>query len=241
MTILLNNEKLIFIKGSKVAGSSFELALSKFSQKNDIVTPLNQNEELIRKELNYPSPKNYHYKLNEMLFVNRKAFIKKILNGKSLVKFETHETASEIKKKLPNKIWATFSKLAIVRNPYTFTVSAFYWANRSNTFDNINNFVEQRPDVLDRFKNFYFIDNVDVVDKYLKFENLKNDIIYLEKEHNSLLGLSNAFEKFNLKKGIKPNNLDEISLLMRYPALIDKINNKMKYFFERFNYKMIQI
>mgnify|MGYP001360543844 CR=1 FL=1 len=47
MTILLNNEKLIFIKGSKVAGSSFELALSKFSQKNDIVTPLNQNEELI--------------------------------------------------------------------------------------------------------------------------------------------------------------------------------------------------
>ena len=44
MTILLNNEKLIFIKGSKVAGSSFELALSKFSQKNDIVTPLNQLE-----------------------------------------------------------------------------------------------------------------------------------------------------------------------------------------------------
>ena len=81
MTILLNNEKLIFIKGSKVAGSSFELALSKFSQKNDIVTPLNQNEELIRKELNYPSPKNYHYKLNEMLFVNRKAFIKKILSN----------------------------------------------------------------------------------------------------------------------------------------------------------------
>ena len=51
MTLVINKEKIIFIKGSKVAGSSFELALSKFTSTKDIITPLNADEELLRQKL----------------------------------------------------------------------------------------------------------------------------------------------------------------------------------------------
>ena len=37
--ILIRDLNILFIKGIKVAGTSFEIALSKFETKNDIVTP----------------------------------------------------------------------------------------------------------------------------------------------------------------------------------------------------------
>lgn len=241
MTLIINKEKIIFIKGSKVAGSSFELALSKFTSDNDIITPLNNDEEILRQELEIPNPKNYEYKYSELFKKNKTLFIKSLILWKKYPKFETHETAENIQKKISPKTWSDYKKIAIIRNPYTFLVSAYYWANRNNKFNDINEFVENRVDVLDRFKKFYFIENSDVVDIYLRFENLNEDILHLESLYPSFNGLKTVFSEFNLKKGIKPKNLVEIELLKKYPNLIQKINKKMQYFFEKFNYEMINI
>ena len=49
--ILIKDLNLLFIKGIKVAGTSFEVALSKFATKNDIVTPFGSKDEENRHEL----------------------------------------------------------------------------------------------------------------------------------------------------------------------------------------------
>tara|TARA_X000000368_G_scaffold398710_1_gene369009 strand:+ start:4999 stop:5727 length:729 start_codon:yes stop_codon:yes gene_type:complete len=239
MTVILNNEKLIFIKGSKVAGSSFEFALSKFASPNDIITPLNKDEEELRRKLKFKSSQNYLYSSSELLKINKKMFLNKIIFKKKYEKFTTHDSGERLFSLLPDDLWNNYKKLGIVRNPYTFIVSAYFWANRLNKFNNIEEFIKLRPDVLDRFKNFYFIKGRDIVDIYLKFEDINNEIKKLEKLYPSLDGLSETFADFKLKEGIKPKNLDELNYLREYPNTINLINRKMEYFFNKFNYEVI--
>ncbi len=240
MTVILHNEKLIFVKGSKVAGSSFELALSKYVSPDDVVTPLNKDEELLRRNFKFKSSQNYMYSSSDLLKINKKMFLNKIIFGKKYEKFRTHDPAERLFNLLPHPLWNSYKKLAIVRNPYTFTTSAYFWANRTNKFNNIEEFLKSRLDVLDRFNKFYFINGKDVIDIYLKFEDINNEIKKLENLYPSLRGLSEVFSNLKLKKGIKPENLNEINYLKQYPNTINLINTKMEYFFTKFNYEMIE-
>ena len=61
MTIIFKKEKLIFCKGLKNAGTSFEIALSKYCDKNDVIGWIENEDEEIRKNLGFKSPQNNLY------------------------------------------------------------------------------------------------------------------------------------------------------------------------------------
>ena len=104
--IVNHKYKFIFIKSFKTAGTSLEIALSKFCGDEDILTPIVEKDEKLRSNLNFIGPQNY----GDM---------------------EEHMTASEIKKKLGNKMFNNYFKFVVVRNPYDQIISAFYWHNES--------------------------------------------------------------------------------------------------------------
>ena len=86
-----------------------EIALSKFCDKEDIITPLKNEDEIIRKNKGYNGPQNYNDKLV----------------------FHEHMPASEIKSKINLDVWNKYFKFTVVRNPFNQIVSAFYWHNKS--------------------------------------------------------------------------------------------------------------
>lgn len=49
--ILLTDPKILFLKPRKVAGTSFEIALSAFANCNDVITPIAEEDEIIRQKL----------------------------------------------------------------------------------------------------------------------------------------------------------------------------------------------
>ena len=53
MTIISYNKNFIFIKSSKTAGTSMEIALSKFCGTEDVIAPLDSFAEDMRKSENY--------------------------------------------------------------------------------------------------------------------------------------------------------------------------------------------
>ena len=108
--ILSHKYKYIFIKSFKTASTSLEIALSKFCGKEDIITPIKNEDEIIRKNKGYNGPQNYNDKLA----------------------FYEHMPASEIKSKINLDIWNKYFKFTVVRNPFNQIVSAFYWHNKSN-------------------------------------------------------------------------------------------------------------
>jgi hypothetical protein len=63
--IISHKHKFIFIRTTKTAGTSIEIALSKYCGPKDIITDLPDEDEKIRKELGYRGPQNFFIPLNQ--------------------------------------------------------------------------------------------------------------------------------------------------------------------------------
>jgi len=57
--ILSKTNNYIFLKTTKTAGTSFEIALSKYVGPDDVVTPISEEDEATRAKLGYRGPQNY--------------------------------------------------------------------------------------------------------------------------------------------------------------------------------------
>jgi len=129
-----------------------------------------------------------------------------------------------------------YFKFSIVRNPYDKMVSHYYWQqsienNRYGSFDLfIKNFYDYKS--ISNWK-YYSIDNNNIMDKIIKFENLQNDLNNLPININ--IDISNIFEKSN----IRPANI-------AYQELYSKISKEMVEEqcyneIEMFNYKFEEV
>lgn len=100
--------RFIFIKTRKTAGTSIEIALSKYCGPDDILTPFRPEDERIRTKLGYRGPQNYR----EADFFN-------------------HMHASQVRERLDRPVWDSFFKFCFERNPWDKAISLYYWRYRS--------------------------------------------------------------------------------------------------------------
>jgi len=118
---------MIFFKTKKVGGTSFEIALSKYCDENDIVTPISPYDEDTRANLGYQGPINYKNQ-------NRS---KKLVSLGITGEFRNHLTASEIRQNIGNEIFSKSIKISIHRDPLDFIVS-LYWMQKTGNNKKFN-------------------------------------------------------------------------------------------------------
>lgn len=117
--ILSHRHKFIAFKTRKTGGTSFEIALSASAQPDDVITPIAPDDEKIRTELGFAGPRNYE--------VSGAA-------GRAGARFYNHIGAGEVQAMVPESIFGGYTKVAIVRNPFDYVVSWYYW-ERSRVAD----------------------------------------------------------------------------------------------------------
>lgn len=160
--ILSHKHKFIFIKTNKTAGTSVEIALSKFCGPEDIVTPISDVDEDLRHELGYASAQNFGEKDD----------------GSPL--FYNHMSALEVKELVDHDVWKRYYKFCIERNPWDRVISLYFWATRSWPEENrnIDEFVQS--DIVLKLKrkgiNLYSHNGGLLVDKILAYENLESGL-----------------------------------------------------------------
>ena len=202
--IISHKLKVIFIKTSKTAGSSFELALSKYCGPDDIYTKI-ASDTNIRKSWNIPESQN----------------TKK-------TKFVEHISASKIKKTIPKNIWNSYLKVSIIRCPYDTIISSYYWNKFRKSF---SRFVAIR---LSPEKNLWgykviCIDNRLVTDFLIRYEHLSEDIKKLEIKIGCP-GLLQTFQNIKDKSNYRPPGRDIYTVYSQNPiakAMIDKAYGNM--------------
>jgi hypothetical protein len=209
--IYLAKHNILFLKPRKVAGTSFELALSIFSDHaDDIITPISKDDESQRRV----KPKNY----------NQKNF--SFYNHISLDEIPLHlSTSKKIK------------KISIIRHPFDSAISLYFWNTRKrpDPIEFFDWFKKNHKNLLTQNRQFYFTQNNYSIDYMIKYEQLTTDISLLENVYTTLEGLEKHFQKFTAKSHIrKRNNIkltkkQKLYIKQRFDIICDWEKNNFGY------------
>lgn len=236
--IYLEASNLLFLKPFKVAGTSFEIALSKFAGSGDIVTPLHK-DEATRESLGYTGPLNYRYTWAEILKMPFKTKLRTAYHKYLRVKFSQHTNAQTARDRLGPSTFDSAFKVSIVRNPFDYLISHYFWHNNGESERNKDfpTWVRRNPWVLTRNDQFYFVGHTEIIDFYIRFEHFQADIRTLEELKPELKGLYEGFSKVSTKSNIRPPNATVNGIFHDQPELINAVRFFQSRHIGRFDYR----
>ncbi len=192
--------RFIFLKPTKVAGSTVEGLLALHCRGKDVIVPslMYQDEPTLRGV----TPQNWTV---PFLRAPQRQLFSMVGRGQKL-EFHEHTTAKFVRKYLPERLWRNSLKVSVTRNPFDRIVSWYFWdkncgAPAGRTFQD---YVLRYPKRLTSCKRQTHIDGEEIVDFYLRFDSLKEDFALLEKRLNLQESYAHLFDSVRLKAGSRP-------------------------------------
>ncbi len=167
--LISHRYQLIFVKTRKTAGTSIETSLSRFFAEEDVITPIAADDEAERRRLGIV-PRNYHVPLSGYRprdFVN-------LLRGRRR-RYFNHIPARQIRAHLGNKIWNTYFKFCVERNPWDKVVSQYHYLNKDGEYRDLADFVA-RAALWSDYERYTIRDEL-AVDQVVRYENLQEELI----------------------------------------------------------------
>jgi hypothetical protein len=138
--IISHKNRFVFFKPMKVAGSSLEVALSRFCGKDDILTGTNHIAENLSSEYEYPARNNMisqNLKRDAAIEAMRASgnidkVTKEMIDEGFIVRFlepRFHMHATPLQVQLSEDIGtSSYRQITIIRNPWDMIVSFFWWS-----------------------------------------------------------------------------------------------------------------
>jgi hypothetical protein len=125
--IISHKYKFIFLKTRKTAGTSIEIALSRFCGDKDIITPISPEDENTRKGLGYRGPQNCNvpfggYSLRDWV---------RLITRRRRRRYYNHISAGILRELIDREIWDSYFKFCFERNPWDKALSLYYWRIRN--------------------------------------------------------------------------------------------------------------
>jgi hypothetical protein len=186
--IISHSNKFIFLKTNKTAGTSVEIALSKFCGPEDIITPISPEDEDMRRSLGYRGPQNCEMPIQKYSLYGA---VKRLI-GRNKMQFYNHITAKEVKAFIGDQVWHDYYKFCIERNPWDRVISLYYHKYKAEPRPTISEFVSSTDPLILRERGYklYTINGHVAVDKICKFENLSEEL----EEVRAQLGISEELD-----------------------------------------------
>lgn len=217
--IISHRHRFIFIKTRKTAGTSIEIALSKFCGPDDVITPV--LEEAARSEYGGRAPQHFRRGFTDF----RPYDYRRFLFDRRRQDFRNHLPGPRIRQMIPRTVWDGYFKFCVERNPYDKVISGHAWSNEIRRREgrpqlSLDAFVQ--GDYIHDYKCWhrYAVGHQIIVDRVLRFEELDAQL----PEVCGLLGLP-QFDLPRAKGGIRTDkrpvfevlgqNVDRVSEVFR--------------------------
>ncbi|MEN0001739.1 MAG: hypothetical protein AAF940_12730 [Pseudomonadota bacterium] len=236
--IYLKGCDLLFLKPRKVGGTSFEIALSRYAEAGDIITPITPVDERARRKLGYRGAQNFAYGFSDI--VGDRAKLWTLLSKRQLPRqYYNHMSAAETRALLGAERFDKALKVSIIRNPFDLLVSKYYWEtkNRRNApafTDWLD--VQGKIDFAKKNEAQYFIGNEFIVDHLIRYEHFEEDIMTLETMRPVLNGLLAVFSGINAKGGHRPPRADTATHYAGRTDLIEAVLIRYGWVFDKLQY-----
>ncbi len=234
--IISHNKKFVFLRTTKTASSSLEVYLSQFCSKEDTITPLGSfaldDEDEFKKRYGLPGAQNFI--LKKKSFGLKNFFYLNFFNN---VNIHSHDTIKKVLKTEIGKKIKNYFFFSLIRNPFDWIVSNFWWYLYVNS-TKIDNLDEKEltkifKDYLKKESYSFFIrqrniiSNKDVKIKVFKYENFDENIKMIKEKlnfENEKISIEKIkFKNLNIKKKIIIDETDE-----------RKIIDDAKFFFDKY-------
>lgn len=237
--ILISQPNLLFLKPRKVAGTSFEIALSNFTDDTSIITPITDTDEAIRTSLNFRGPQNYHMSFVEGMRTCNLGIWKELIQNRKPLKFWNHISATLVKERLGHSQWSSAFKISIVRNPYDMAISRYFFTTQTVDYSpqDFENFCVSQGTAFKQNLEQYFIGHEEIIDFYIKYESINDDILKLENQFNELKGLSDIFSRIKAKGQFRPPNAIAGEMFAQAPLAKKIITETCRFEIEKFGYE----
>ena len=188
--IVSHKHKFIFLKTNKTAGTSIEIALSKFCGPDDIITPISPVDEETRQSLGYRGPQHhlapwYEYGLRDV--------VELVFKGKRRSRFYNHMTGREVRDFVGPEVWNSYFKFCFERNPYDRLISYYHWAHRSASSQlPLSRFIRTPRAMMLKKRGYevYTLDGKVAVDRICRFESINEEL----EEVRRIIGLPEPLE-----------------------------------------------
>ena len=199
--IISHKYRFIFLKTSKTAGTSVEIALSRFCGPDDIITPISSDDEETRRALGGWGPQNYSAPVWRHSPTD---LWKHLTKKKPLLYYYNHMPARKIKNRIDPEVWNNYYKFCIERNPWDRVISQYYWRQRhleNNSMPCVSDFLESNDVRSLKRKGYrlYTIRNQVAVDRICRYESLEQDL----EEVRQHLGIPDQLQLPKAKSGIR--------------------------------------
>jgi len=232
--ILCHAHRFIFIKTAKTAGSSLEMALTKYCGPEDIITPMSPADERKRAALGYPGPRNYQlprfeYRLKDHL---------NDLIGRERKKYHKHIGAAELRDKLDPAIWRDYFKFAVVRNPFDYVVSLYFWRQRTHnpSVEDFRAWLLSEPNKLTRNRRITHIGEQCAVDFMIRYEQFNEGLAEVARRTGLPAVLYEEFRAIGAKAGIRPQQATTSEMFAGFDAGVALVNALFKDDIDEFGY-----
>ena len=227
--IISHKHKFIFIKTKKTAGTSIEIALSAICGDKDIITPINENDEIIRKEISNRNAQNYAIPFSKY---SLKDWLRVIKNGKRLF-YYNHMPASELVHYIDTNVWNEYYKFSFDRHPLNKSISHFKWRGKKKNYKDFESYLNSGDIDIIKGEKFYLDAQGNyLVDKVFKMEEM--NVAF--KEISEVLNLEENQLKvpnFNTKKS-------EVNPTLNFDRIEKEFGEKLKNIF-KIEYKDLYI
>ncbi|WP_051247215.1 sulfotransferase family 2 domain-containing protein [Nocardioides halotolerans] len=185
--IVSHEHGFVFMKTRKTAGTSVEIALSRVCGADDVITPVIDEDEELRRAHGGRGPQHYESPPH----LERSAF--------------NHMPVSMVRKMLGRKKFESYLSFAVERNPWDAVVSLYHWRNRDaapGAEVPFGLYVASEAVTTFATKNqrIYRIKGEVAVDRVLRYEALDAELAVLWSE----LGLPGAPDLPHAKGGTRP-------------------------------------
>ena len=182
--IVSHEHGFVFMKTRKTAGTSVEIALSRVCGDDDVITPVTDDDEVLRRAHGGRGPQHFEAPPN----LERKAF--------------NHMPVSMVRKMLGRKKFESYFSFAIERNPWDAVVSLYHWRFRDSEPGSFPDYVASEAITSFATKNerIYRIKGEVAVDRVLRYESLDSELAEVWTE----LGLPGTPDLPHAKAGTRP-------------------------------------
>ncbi|MCF2906666.1 hypothetical protein L0666_16855 [Octadecabacter sp. CECT 8868] len=241
--ILSHSLRLIFLKTRKVAGTSLEIALSAHCEDDDVITPFGgrhtweQADEDARQAFAGRGAQNYEVPESKLRKLARR------LRGKHAERnFWEHMSATDVRTRIAPAIWDEYCKVSIVRNPYDFAVSNYYWFSKTGRTDlSFTDFLEAEPNRLLVNRAIIDVDGAPATDVTLRYETLSNDVAALSERLGLGTSLSDGLASISAKGSLRPKSKTTADVFARNPGAAEIVTQLCAEDIARYGYDRLDV